>query len=39
MLEVMSNGRPVSTVRLKHVDSIALSDPSVRQHHVSHLQD
>lgn len=39
MLKVMSDGRPVGTVCLKHVNSIALSDASVRQHHVSHLQD
>ena len=38
MFKVMSNGRPEDAVHLQHAHGIVLSDTSVRQHHVSHLQ-
>ena len=39
VLEVVSDGSPVGAVSFQHVHRIALSDASVRQQHVSHLQD
>ena len=38
MFKVMSEGGPVGAVNLQHAHGIALSDASVRQQHVRHLQ-
>ena len=38
MLKVMGYGRPVGTIDFQPVHGLALSDASVRQQHVGHLQ-